>query len=74
MSWGTKLRIGIDCVCKLLQCIYPRQRVKNNWEYKTELFWCLSVAEGTYVVVNSIAEDVWDSEDELTGALSDNIE
>ena len=41
------------------------------WEYKTELFWCLSVAEGTDGVVNSIAEDVWGSEDELTGVLSD---
>ena len=41
------------------------------WEYNTELFWCLSVAKGTAVVDNSIAEDVWDSEDELTGALSD---
>ena len=40
------------------------------WEHKTELFWCFSVIEGTDVVVNWIAEDVWDYEDELTGALS----
>ena len=38
------------------------------------MFWCLSVAEGTDVVVNSIAQDVWDSEDELTGAFSDEVE
>ena len=29
----------------------------------------MSVIEGTDVVVNLIAEDVWDPEDELTGAL-----
>ena len=32
------------------------------------------VAEGTDVVVNSIAEDVWDYEYGLTGALSDKFE
>ena len=32
------------------------------------------VAEGTDVVVNSIADDVWDSEYELTGVLSDKVE
>ena len=41
---------------------------------KTELFWCFYLAEGTDVVVNLIVEDVWDSEDELTGALSDKFE
>ena len=44
------------------------------WEYKTELFSCLYVAEGKDVVVNSIAEYVWGSGDELTGALSDEVE
>ena len=29
------------------------------WEYKTSLFWFLSVTEVTDVVVNSIAGDVW---------------
>ena len=37
-------------------------------EYETELFWFLSVAEGTEVVVDSITED------ELTGVLSDKVE
>ena len=32
------------------------------------------VAEGTDVVVNSIAEDFWGSEYELTGDLSDKVE
>ena len=41
---------------------------------QNRIFWCLSVAEGTDVVVNLIAEDVWDSEDELTGALSWEVE
>ena len=36
------------------------------------LLW-LSVAEGKKVVVNSIAEYVWHSEDELTGASSDRV-
>ena len=44
------------------------------WEYKTKLFWCLSVAEGTDVVFNLIADDVWGSKYELTGALSENVE
>ena len=43
------------------------------WEYKTELFWFLSLTEGTDVVVDLIADDVWVSEDELTGALSDKV-
>ena len=44
------------------------------WEYKTELFSCFSVVEETDCVVNSIAEDVWGYENELTGALSDKVE
>ena len=44
------------------------------WEYKTELFWCFYVAEETDIVDNSIADDVWGSEDELTGVLSDKVE
>ena len=35
------------------------------------MFWFLSVTEGTDVVVNYIADDVWGSEDELTGVLSE---
>ena len=34
----------------------------------------MSASEGTDVVVNSTAEDVWSSEDELTGALSEKFE
>ena len=41
------------------------------WEYKTGLFWFFSVTEGTGVVVNLIADDVWGYEDEITGSLSD---
>ena len=44
------------------------------WEYQTELFWFLSVTEGIDVVVNSIPDDVWGSEDELTGVLIDKFE
>ena len=44
------------------------------WEKKIELFWCLSVIEGADVVVNLIEEDIWDSEDELTGALIDEVD
>ena len=38
------------------------------------MFWCLSVIEGTDVVVNLISEDVWSYEDELTGDLIDKVE
>ena len=34
----------------------------------------MSATEGIDVVVNSIADDVWGSEDELTDALSDTVE
>ena len=34
----------------------------------------MSVTEGTDVVVNSIADDVWGYEDELTGVLSDKVD
>ena len=44
------------------------------WEYKTELFSVFSLTEDTDVVFNSIDDDVWGSEDELTGALSDEVE
>ena len=44
------------------------------WEYKTELFWFLSVTEGIDIVVNSIADDVWGYEYEPTGVLSDKVE
>ena len=40
---------------------------------QNRFFSWLSLAEGTDVVVNSIVEDSWDSEDELTGALSDKV-
>ena len=33
-----------------------------------------SVTEGIGVVFNSIADDVWGSEDEIPGALSDKVE
>ena len=44
------------------------------WEYKTELFLFFSLTEGTDVFVNLIADDVWGYEDELTGALNDEVE
>ena len=34
----------------------------------------MSVTEETDVVVNSMADDVWGSEDELTGFLSEKVE
>ena len=44
------------------------------WEHKPEFFSCLSVIEGTDAVVNLIAENVWGSEYELTGALIYKVE
>ena len=32
------------------------------------------VAEGTDVVVDLIADDVWEAGDEITGALNDGVE
>ena len=43
-------------------------------EYKTELFWFFSLTEGTDVVGNLIADNVLGPEDEVTGALSDEVE
>ena len=43
-------------------------------EHKTELFCFLSLTEGTDVVVNSMDGDVWEAEDEQTGALNDEVE
>ena len=43
-------------------------------EIKTEMCWFLYLTEGTDGVVNSIADDVWGSQDELTGALSDEVD
>ena len=38
------------------------------------MFWLFSVTEGTDAVVDLMADDVWGSEDELTGVLSDKVE
>ena len=59
----TKLYVVIVCDgCIILDGVFGIQN---------RIFLCLSVAEGVDVVVNSITEDVWGSEDELTGVLSD---
>ena len=44
------------------------------WEHKKELFWFLSLTEGTDVVVNSMTNNVWETEDEQPGALNDGVE
>ena len=44
------------------------------WEHKTQLFWFLSPTEETDVVVNSIDDDVWGTEDEQTVALNYGFE
>ena len=43
------------------------------WEYKTKLFLLFSLTEGTDVVVNSVADNDWGSEDKLTGSLSEKV-
>ena len=43
-------------------------------ELKTDFFRFLSVIEETDVVVNSISDDGWEANDELTGALSDEFD
>ena len=51
---------------------------KSFWmefsELKTELFYFLSLTEGTEVVVNLIKDDVWEAKYELTGALNDKVD
>ena len=44
------------------------------WEHKTDFYYYCLLQKGTDVVVNSIAEDVWDSKYEVTGALIDKVE
>ena len=43
-------------------------------EHKTEFFCFLSIIEGTYVVVNSVDDDLWEAEIEQTGALNEEVE
>ena len=43
-------------------------------EPKTELFWFISLSEGTEVVVNSIEDDFWEAKYEQTAALNDKVE
>ena len=64
--------ISQDCMLSLFVMVASFWMV--FWEHKTELFWCLSVIEVTDVVVDLIVEDVWDYEDEITGALIENFE
>ena len=33
-----------------------------------------SITDGTEVIINSINDDVWDAEDERTGAFIDGVE
>ena len=41
---------------------------------QNRFFLFFSLTEGTDVVVNSVADDVWGSEDELTGTLSEKVD
>ena len=41
---------------------------------QNRIVFIFSVTEGIDVVVNSIPDDVWGSEDELTGVLIDKFE
>ena len=43
-------------------------------EHKTEWAGFLSITEGTEVIVNSIDNDVWVAEYEITGALIGEVE
>ena len=74
-GWYVKilfLRVSQDCMSSLFVMVALFWML--FWEHKIELFWYLSVIEGTDFVVNLIAEDVWYYEDELTGDLIDEVE
>ena len=43
-------------------------------EHKTDFFFFFPLTEGTYVVVNSIDDNVWGSEEERTGVLNEKVE
>ena len=43
-------------------------------EHKTELFWFLSLTEGTEVVANFVEDDVWEAKYEITGALNYGVD
>ena len=64
--------VSQDCMLPLFVMVASFWMV--FWEYITDLFLFLPVIEGTDVVVNLIADDVWGSEDEKTGVLSDKFE
>ena len=73
-GWNAMIFLAVsqDCMLSLFGMLASFWMV--FWEYKTELFWFLSLTEGIDVVVDSIAHDVWGSEDELTGALNDEVD
>ena len=64
--------VSQDCMLSLFVMLVSFWMV--FWEYKTDCFWFLSWTEGIDVVVHSMADDVWGSEDELTGTLGDEME
>ena len=72
MLWFLFFAVSQDCMSSLFVMIASFWMV--FWEYKTELFLFLSLIEGTYVVVNAIADAVWGSKVELTGVLSDEVD
>ena len=59
-------RLYVVIVCDDCLVLYGILGIQNRI-----CFGFFSVTEGTDVVVNLTADDVWGSEDELTGALSD---
>ena len=61
----TRQHVVIVCdVCIILDGILEIQNI---------IVLILSITEGTYVVVNLIADDVWGSEDKPTGVLSEKV-
>ena len=58
--------------CSYLQCLHNSGWYLGNTKNSCSAFLCL--IEGTDVVVNSIDDDVWEYEDERTGALNDGVE
>ena len=71
-GWNAIFFVSQDCMLSLFVMIVSLWKL--FWEYKTEFFWHFYVSEVTDVVVNSIAKDVWGSEDELTGALGEEVD
>ena len=63
--------VSQDCMSSLFVMVASLWVV--FWEHNTDFFDVFSVIEGTDIVANLIAENIWGSEYEITVALIDSV-